>query len=433
MEILVLYTLRQKKFRKTITEHLYSFRHYSNHNFTYVNVGPDGIPSYLKELSFDAVILHYTFLASERFLKGDGWDIKIKGLADIKGFKIAIPQDEYSHTGRLVKLFKEISIDVICTCFYSEKDIEFAYAQYLSPHVIYLPVFTGYVDENLVKNISKRTKPCRERKIDIGYRASMLPAHLGKHGQLKYEIIGEFNNRLKYSNLVLDIKRSNLTLINEDKKAVKHGDEWNAFLLNCKAFIGCEGGSSLLDFDGHIQDQVYDYSEKYPKADFNEIEKSCFPGMDHNISCFAISPRHFEAATTKTLQILVEGYYGGAFKPGIHYLSLKKDYSNFNEIIETLLDNERCQRIVDDAYKDIVLSGIYSYKSFVNNVLNTIKKPIINVAANRTIKFRLLILVLQIREHFVRAQFSSAFSIYRKAIDLRYGLYLKFVKPYLKK
>ncbi len=52
------------------------------------------------------------------------------------------------------------------------------------------------------------------------------------------------------------------------------------------------------------------FTAKHPNASFDEIEKACFPGKDYNISCFALSPRHFEAVMTKTLQILVEGKYG---------------------------------------------------------------------------------------------------------------------------
>ena len=122
-----------------------------------------------------------------------------------------------------------------------------------------------------------------------------------------------------------------------------------------------------------VQKRVNKYVNQNPRASFEEIEKNCFPGIDYNISCFAISPRHFEAVITKTLQVLVEGYYGGVFKPWVHYLPLKKDYSNFNEIIGFLKDSEKCQNIIDNAFNDIVLSGKYTYKTFVEAVLKEYK------------------------------------------------------------
>ena len=431
MRILILYTLRQKKFRKTITEHLYSFKKYAPENeYVYVNVGTKGIPSYLHQIDFDAVILHYTILAGERFLPGKAWETKIKGLNRLTGYKIAIPQDEYCYTGRLVDLFKEISIDVVCTCFYKKEDIHFAYAQYLPDKVKYIPVFTGYVDENSIQDLASKATAYSDRPIDIGYRASMLPAHLGKHGQLKYELIGEFNDRLKNSNLVLDIRSSNDTLTNEDRTAVKLGNEWEKFLLDCKAFIGCEGGSSLLDFDGSIQGKVYTYSYKHPSAKFEEIANSCFPGMDYNISCFAISPRHFEAAITKTLQILVEGYYGGIFEAGVHYLTLKKDFSNFDELISDLKDEEKCQNIINQAYKEIVLSGKYSYRSFVNQILATIKTDR-GTSSETSKRTKSLIRMLNIRESFV--DFVNKYYIPLNPYNFAYNKYKNYIKPHIKR
>ena len=78
------------------------------------------------------------------------------------------------------------------------------------------------------------------------------------------------------------------------------GSNWLDFLLSCKVFIGCEGGSSLLDFDGEIKNKVLDYSMDNPDATFEEIEQKCFPGLDFNTEGFMLSPRHFECATTKT-------------------------------------------------------------------------------------------------------------------------------------
>ena len=54
------------------------------------------------------------------------------------------------------------------------------------------------------------------------------------------------------------------------------GNNWLEFLLNCKAFIGCEGGSSLLNDNGDIKKKVLSYNEKFPDASFDEIEKKEF-------------------------------------------------------------------------------------------------------------------------------------------------------------
>lgn len=384
MRILIIYTLEQLKSRNTISEHLYSFEKYApGCEINYLNVIRQ-IPSYVKNILYDMIILHYTYLAGNRFTDDPtGWNRKTAGLSQLQGIKVAIPQDEYDHTGRLCRLFDEADVKVICTCYDNEKDIDSAYRSGMEKRPDFLYVFTGYVDENSRKHNVQFLQPFAERKIDIGYRARKLPAYFGRHGQLKYQLVEFFKEKLRNTDFVYDINNSNSILTSEDKNLVKLGNSWYDFLLNCKTFIGCEGGSSLLDSDGSIKKKVIAYTSSHPLANFDEIEAACFPGKDFNISCFAISPRHFEAAATKTLQILVEGNYGGIFKPWRHYLPLKKDFSNVDEILEKLKDAPFCQKIIDTAYDEIVVSDRYTYKNFVDQVLDHTNDRFLNVKRDR--------------------------------------------------
>ena len=45
-----------------------------------------------------------------------------------------------------------------------------------------------------------------------------------------------------------------------------------------------------------------------------------------------ISPRHFEAAAFRVCQVLFEGRYAGVMEPMRHYIPLRKDFSNFDEV-----------------------------------------------------------------------------------------------------
>lgn len=375
MKILIIYQLNNNNDRNTISEHLYSFKKYSkNVDFHYLNVF-GSIPFYIKYFKYDAVILHYTYLAGERFLSnGDKWKKKIEGLSQIGGYKVMIPQDEYDHTGRLWELCKIANIKEIYSCFTLDQDILKAYPVEETMGAKVYPAFTGYVDENATDEIKDKIRPFNKRPIDIGYRARKLPAYFGKHGQLKYELVELFSNELKNHDFVYDISNTNQSLTNENPNLVKLGNKWYEFLLNCKAFIGCEGGSSLLDIDGSIKEKVIEFSNNHPEAPFEVIEAACFPGMDYNIKCFAISPRHFEAALCKTLQILVEGEYGNAFKPWQHYIPLKRDFSNIKEVLTILKDENKCQQIIDNAYVDIVLSKKFTYGNFVSTIIDSIKQ-----------------------------------------------------------
>lgn len=375
MRVLVIYQIQDNKERNTVLEYIYSFEKYSKGvHFHYLNVFKF-IPIYMLLFRYDAIILHYTFLGNERFLdEEEPWLRKTKLLKWLRGYKIAMPQDEYDHTDRNCTLFKKCNVQSIYTCFTRKEDIELAYPFDKTGVRNFFNVFTGYVDENVLPELKSKARPYKERPIDIGYRARKLPANFGKHGQLKIELVEFFSEILKGYDLIYDL--SDTSTGSNNITQVKLGKDWYEFLLSCKAFLGCEGGSSLLDSKGIISRKVNAYIKEHPNASFNEIEQNCFPGLDYNISCFAISPRHFEAAMCKTLQILVEGEYGGAFIPGRHYIPLKKDFSNYKEVLDTLSDEKKCQEIVDNAYQEVVLSGKYTYRSFVESVICDIQNSV---------------------------------------------------------
>ena len=398
MKVLVLYQLHSANDRNTISEHLNSYRRYSDHHFHYYNVYKE-IPKYLVNQKYDIIIFHYSYLAGERFLENeDKWLNKTNGAENLKGYKIAIPQDEYDNTVRLCDFFEKVNVKTVYTCFTRSIDIKNVYLKNIKRDIEFKQTWTGFVDDKTKNNIFQDIKPLRDRKIDIGYRARKLPAYFGRHGQLKFELVNIFTEFLKDTDLVYDINNTNNHFNDEDKNQVKMGDSWLEFLLNCKAFIGCEGGSSLLDFDGDIKKKVLSYNEKFPDASFDEIEKNCFPGQDFNIEGYMLSPRHFECATTKTLQILVEGYYGNVFKPNIHYIELKRDFSNISEVVEKLKDVDYCQKIVDKAYEDIVQSGLYTYRKYVFDIFKQFEK---NKYTKPDFKFKVLKNLLELRNWFV--------------------------------
>jgi hypothetical protein len=393
MLILILYQLLSRKDRGTIQEHLYSFKNYDNGNtYCYVNV-EKSIPIYLNWINFDAVIFHYTFLGGQRFIDEEKpWNNLIRNAKLLKGYKIAIPQDEYDHTDRLNKFFRETGINSVYTCFTNQADIDYAYPYYKSGVKFFFQVFTGYIDEIRNEKLALNALSYKNRPIDIGYRARKLPAYFGRHGQLKYELVDLFIRATESKDFVTDIKNTQENSKKTKDKFTKLGNDWFDFLFTCKAIIGCEGGASLLDANGSIKNKVNAFEKLNPEADFDEIEKACFPEQDFNISCFALSPRHFEAVMTQTLQILVEGTYGNIFKPWIHYIPLKRDFSNLDEILATLKNPEKCQEIINNAYKDILLSRKYTYSSFVKDILNDIKSSVKTKDNNQNVFFNYVLI-----------------------------------------
>jgi hypothetical protein len=142
------------------------------------------------------------------------------------------------------------------------------------------------------------------------------------------------------------------------------------------------------------------YVKNNPDASFFQVERECFPGRDGELALFAISPRHLEACATRTCQVLIEGYYNGVLEPGKHYIELKKDFSNLEEVLNTIVRDDLRDTITHNAYKDIVESRLYDYSKFVDYVINNslTSKDFINRSSGVELKRYFLYLIMRVVE-----------------------------------
>jgi len=360
--ILILYGTFRK--RETTHDLLYCYKKYSSHRCFYLNINFSGIPWYVKKVSWDLIIFHTIFLSSrwsrELFAKNMQDAAFLK---QIKAVKVALPQDEF------------LNVDLVCD-FINEFNIThvFSVAPESQWPVIYRTVdlnkvkmhkvLTGYLDDaaiSKVKNIAK-TMP-EERPLDIGYRARRAAYWLGRHGSLKWLIADKFQEKAPQKGLITDIST-------RDEDTFR-GDDWYRFLLNCKYQIGVDGGASILDWDGTYRKRTEEYLVEHPQATYEEVERECFPGVDGSLQLFALSPRHLEACLTRTCQILSEGSYNGVLIPGKHYIELKRDFSNLDEVLDIIKNDKLRESLTQNAWDDVVASGNYTYRSLVENVINT--------------------------------------------------------------
>lgn len=362
MKALIIYHNRHSfPLRKTIEDHIYSFERFSDFQCYFVNAA-FRIPKYVKTIPFELVIFHTVFLCDLRWtnLSYGAWFKKYKILTDVSGEKAILPQDEFLCSDRVCRFIKDFKVQHVFPVA-PESEWDMIYPGVDREKINFQQVLTGYLDEKTIKLVKKLSSDFSERDIDIGYRAWRAEYWLGRHGLFKTEIADIFKNRGSRYSLKMDIStKSSDTLL---------GLDWYKFLLRCKYVLGVEGGGSVLDFDGTIRKNVTRYLKKYPQATFEEVENQFFKGKDGKLKLFAISPRHLEACVTKTCQILIEGNYNGILKPGIHYIELKKDYSNLDEVLTLVERGEVRQSIVERAYKDIVLDKRYYYRNFVKIVV----------------------------------------------------------------
>lgn len=342
---------------------MYSFGKYTKDMVIYHNLFTNKIPGYLQKADFDAIIFHQSLTLCgdrERYVR----KIKLlRGLCvGLEAVKVALFQDEYINTDMSVRFLNELRVEYafsVAPC----SEWGNIYRGLWSGCTIY-SMLTGYVDEK-PSHYYKKTLS-RKRNIDIGYRVvwDKLSVVLGKFGYDKVRIAECFLNASELEKYRLDIKVGSRYLI--------QGKAWNRFLSSCRYVLGVESGGSVLDVDGSIMGAVAQAMEAEPDITSRELYERYIEAEDGQFNLRSISPRHFEAIGQGACQILYEGWYSGILLPGVHYIPLKKDHSNFEEVVKLLADEEYRRKMVQRAFRDIIESDKYTYRRFVDDFYNTV-------------------------------------------------------------
>lgn len=334
----------------TIMENVNAFGKYSGFK-TWAIDTTMGFPSRLADIDFAVVILHYSVLGLPYMLTSDFY----KYIKNSSAYKVAFFQDEHSNCQRRFRFINEYKIDCVYTLVepqYWDK----TYRKYTRVKKIKYGI-PGYVSDELILLAEKYAKPLNERTIDIGYRGRQLPLYMGMGSQEKNDIAFEFARHAIKTDLVLDFGTK------EDQRL--YGEKWYHFLGKCKAVIGVEAGASIFDLEDVVQKRYQEYMDNHPSASREEVYNKILVQWEENVPYRTISPRHFEAAAFRICQILYEGNYSGIMKPMVHYIPLRKDFANFDEVIGMFYDEDLRTNICDNAYNDLIASGKYSYRCFV--------------------------------------------------------------------
>ena len=359
--VLVVYALMQHPLRSTVEDHLYAFQRHSQARCLYVNAMVRPVPGWMRRIRFDAIVFHTSFLSSMRWGPDLAATLRERALAleAVPGVRAAMPQDEFLRSADLCDFIRDVGIDVVFSVA-PPSEWPTIYAGVDRERVRFEPVLTGYLDERTVARIDQILTQTRERPNHLFYRAGAERPYLGRHGMLKTQIARAGMAEAKRLDLPADISIApGDTLL---------GDDWFRHLAASRWTLGVEGGASILDRDGAIRVATERYVREHPDAGFDEVEAACFPGRDGELSLFALSPRHLEACATRTGQILVEGGYSGVLEPGRHYLAVRADLSNLAHVLEQSRDERRRQELTDAAHRDVVASGRFTYRSFVEQV-----------------------------------------------------------------
>ena len=262
------------------------------------------------------------------------------------------------------------------------------------------------IESAVVKNIThgmnpkafRPGPPLADRPIDIGARSDRYNIYVGDDRRIAlYEAI---DARAQARGFACDIALGG-------ERFERKG--WAAFLARSKATIATEAGSDFLDRDDRLSAEVTallrqsqggfviqhesaarKLSRKLlprsvrhwianrlantlvedvhlhnvvDKAVIDTVRKQVFrPDRRAPHPTKVISSRHFDAAACKTLQILTPGRYNDMLVPGRHFIELDQQFVNLDDVLDQCQDLAFCQRMVDDAFDNLMSSHTYAHR-----------------------------------------------------------------------
>ena len=104
-----------------------------------------------------------------------------------------------------------------------------------------------------------------------------------------------------------------------------------------------------------------------------KLSRNLFKKNDKNHFLTDISPRNIEAARTMTLQVLIEGDYGGVLIKDEDYFCLKQDLSNSSDLLKLLQNKSKVEKITKNCYDRIKESETLSEENLLAVISNQIE------------------------------------------------------------
>jgi len=352
LRILVMYC-DHATFTATTREHLEAFKAYSKHEVWYAVATRDA--AVMTRLDFfDVVILHYSVrLSLESYIAAP----VASALKQFTGCKVLFIQDEYETTETARRWIEQLAIDVLFTCV-PKNQREEVYPTSRFPDIEFHQNLTGYSPDRFEQRGS--IKPIANRSCVIGYRGRQLPYWYGELGRDKYRIGVEMRRVCNERGIPVDIEW-------DDTKRI-YGTSWYDWLQDCRATLGTESGSNVFDYDGTIRAEIEKAMRTNPRLEYEEVWNRWVAPHEGKVRMNQISPRVFEAIAMNTALILYEGEYSGIIEPDVHYIPLKKDFSNVDDVLDKVRDDDFVKPLVDRAFTDVIASRDWNYSSFIARV-----------------------------------------------------------------
>jgi hypothetical protein len=335
-----------------ITDHLQAIVGLSDHDVELMHFERE-LPAWLNLDGYDAVILHYTVCAAH----DDSLAPTARSrLRRYRGLKAMFIQDEYRFVKRTVAAITYLRPHLVFTCVSSDQ-VPIVYPRAGLAATTFRTVLTGYIP-TWMRELA--TPAYEDREKDLAYRGRTFPLWYGEMGQDRVRIAAAFAGNAARLGLNVDISCREADRL--------YGAAWISFLSSSKAVLGTESGCNVFDFDGTLPGRIDAYRLPRPWAGYEHVRRRFLDGIDGRIRLNQISPRCFEAIAAGALLVLYEGDYSGVLQPWVHYVPVRKDHSNLQEVARVIKDSDRASPIIERAHRDVIASGRYDYEQFVGEL-----------------------------------------------------------------
>jgi spore maturation protein CgeB len=236
--------------------------------------------------------------------------------------------------------------------------------------------------------------PSGQRSVDLGVRGFRYLAHVGDDDRNR---ICDFFARTRVEPpLAIDF----------DHDERFDGPRWASFLNRCKGTVSSEAGSWYLDpQDEHMaaleswaasrrrgmtvspESPLRRLFHRLPwplkvplrrllrhapirpasladeAVTFEEVQARFFaPRARCVMYSKCMAPRHFEAAATKTCQIMFAGRFNDVLEADTHYLALADDFSNVDDVLARFRDEDCRQAMVDRLFDHVMAGHTYRHR-----------------------------------------------------------------------
>jgi len=368
MRLLVLYAARFASIG-AIRDYLEGFQAHSRHEVFFMEAGDGAIPQTAHE-PFDAVLVNFCCRLHYGSLFSDACEAFVAGFS---GIRIVVLQDEQENTLAVRKRVAHMRPHILFTTLPPEAwPIVFPDDVFGETKIVRL--LTGYARQRSLPH-DLNLAPLAQRRLTLGYRVTPHVWRWGKLGRLKIEVGQRFHEACLRRGIPADIAWT--------EEAKIYGDNWLRFNASCQGVLGSESGASIFDWHGDLQRQETQFRYARPGATCEGFLSEVIE-QEVSFDTGQVSPRVFEATITRTPLVMVEGKYAGVLREEEHYLAIKRDFSNVENILDRMSDLESLQNMVDRAYSHLIESGMFSYAVMSREIDKEIEQTVIEIQGTKS-------------------------------------------------